>query len=260
VLVGGSIEGEEDPVTEQVGRGAGLAIGIVVLALVIAPLNYTQLPDGVPKDFPRTIAAAIIAALIAIIVAVLAAFAGDTGRLKNIGSAVTPIAILAFGLLIVGIVVERLVQDPNQKDAVEAIGVIAVALLGFVFLFTSGAPQLSWSNLPIVASVAALLVVVAYAATIVWMATVATDATDKTWGRYLVLFAAVQGVGLAAVGALLGAQVKQGEVDTQKDLTKTAVAAGKTLQQKVDQTKPDPTDVEMNRALDDLAKVSLLVQ
>jgi hypothetical protein len=203
-------------------RAAGVAVIAIVMVLVIAGPKYGNL-GATPLVFDG----ALLAALIAIVAAVSAPVTKAAGHPDlDFSAAAMPAAIGAVAFAILGIVTTVLVPGEGGKpnETWLAIGLIVVGLIAVVLVFSDGSmPTFTWSKLPVITTIAAGLLVAAFAATILFMLQAAgqTGTSETVWARYLVIFTAVQGVGLAAVGALLGTQVKEAEL---KDVKKTGLA------------------------------------
>lgn len=194
----------------QIGKSAAYAVVTgVAIAVVLdaAPILGTSAP--------RIFTGALVLAAGALIAFVMAAT-----RWKDntaIAAAVPSFALGAAAFAIIGLVGGQLVpaSDGQPNAAVQAVGLIIVLIVAAVLLVSGSMPTLSWSTLPVITTLVALVLAGAYGAVIMYMLNNAA-AESISWDRYMVIFTAVQGVGLAAVGALLGTQAKQGEVDTAK--------------------------------------------
>jgi hypothetical protein len=204
----------------QAARGLAYAL----LVLIVLWVSSTFEPDvGTPLR-PYAGAALLVGIALLGFVASL--------RWSDVQPVVTNLALSAASLAVVGLISNQVVPVGTAAGAqIQAVGLVVILVVGALFVLMVSAPTVSWSKLPAGTTVAALLLVLAYAATIVYMLNNAAIAavTETVWARYLVIFSAVQGVGLAAVGALLGTQVKQGEVNAAQKDVRTAVNAADVL-------------------------------
>lgn len=200
----------------------GLAYALLVLVVLWVPTTS----DPSVGTEPRAYAGAAVLAAVALVGFVVSL------KWNSLQPVVTNLAFGAASLAIVGLISNQVVPTGTAANTqIQAVGLIVILVVGALFMFMSSAPTVSWSKLPLVTTLAAVAIVLAYAATIVYMLNnaAAVGVTETVWARYLVIFSAVQGVGLAAVGALLGTQVKQGEVDAAAQDVRTAVSAATTL-------------------------------
>jgi hypothetical protein len=227
-------------------RTAGVAVIAIVMVLVIAGPKYAT-----PGDVPLVFYGALLAALVAIVAALSAPVAKAIGRDFDISAVALPAAIGAVAFAILGIVTTVLVPGEHGRpnEIWLAIGLIAIGLIAIVLVFSDGSmPTFTWSKLPLITTIVAGLLVAAFAVTIVFMVQAAgqTATTETVWARYLVVFTVVQGVGLAAVGALLGTQVKEGEL---KDVKQTGLAladAAETLAKAPSSVPPKSSNAPTN--------------
>jgi hypothetical protein len=199
----------EEGIMAQGGRGAAYAALTIVSVWIVTSI-WPTVDQATPRIYVGSIGLAIVAALLFAVGLLRASLQTATQ------SAVTGLAIGSASLAFVGLATTQVAgTDGKTNEQLQAVGLMVVLLFGLVFLFSDGATKISWSNLPLVTTAAAAVLVVAYGATILFMLgnAASTNVTETVWARYLVVFTAVQGVGLAAVGALLGAQVKQGETN-----------------------------------------------
>ncbi len=204
-------------------KAAGTAV-IAILLVLVSASDYPSL-DAVPVVY--------YAALVLALVAIVAGLSKKFPKV-DISGAARPAAVGALAFAILGIVSSELVKTPKGEPDQTwlSIGLIVIGLVGVLLMYSgTSMPAFSWSKLPIVATLAAILLIGAFGITIVFMLVNASaKATDEVvWGRYLVVFTAIQGVALAAVGALLGTQVKEGEVQDTKKLGLEIVEAAETL-------------------------------
>lgn len=237
-------QAQEGRIVNQSGRGLAYAALAGVTVWIMAGI-WPTFDANVPRIYIGALALGGIAA---------GAFvAGYFTNNTAFQAAVTSSAIGSASLAIVGLAaIEVAPVNGKANEALQAGALIAVLVVGVAFLFSDSAPQISWSKLPVVTTIAAIVLVIAYAATIVYMLTNAnvTAVTELVWARYLVVFTAVQGVGLAAVGALLGSQAKQGEVLAAQSDAKDATA----LADRLKNTAPvDPNATPTAADADDVA-------
>lgn len=211
------------------------AVGVVVDAF--PPLGVTG---------SRTYTGALLLAGVAVVAFGLTATVWTTR--VEIQVAAPSFAMGAAGLLIVGLVGNEITPaDPAQLRAtVRAIGLVIVLMINAILLFGTSLPTMTWSKLPVITTLVAIVMVLAYGAVILYMLNNAAT-EGATWDHLLVIFTAVQGIGLAAVGALLGTQVKQGEVNNAKAETMAAHEEAKTAKADVRRA------LELGRPLADAA-------
>lgn len=149
------------------------------------------------------------------------------------GAAVATATLLGIGaaaLAVVGIVAD--VAAPADKASHEAVlsyGSIVILAVAAFFLFSSTGPTIRWSGLPVITAIGAILIIGAYGFALFWMLQAAAGASDTVWTRYQVVFTAIQAVGTTGLGALFGAQAREGAVEAAKRDAASAAQATQTL-------------------------------
>jgi hypothetical protein len=207
------------------GRGAAYAIVTAIAIAVVLDLLPT-----LGTSAPHIYTGALLLAAVAVIAFVLERTAWKDNA--GVEAAVPLFAVSAAGFFIVGLVGHELVPaSAGQPNVVQTVGLIVILAVGALLLLSGSMPTISWSKLPVITTLVAMVMVGAYGAVILFMLN-NVAAQQASWDRYLVVFTAVQGVGLAAVGALLGTQVKQGEVNAAK--AETVDAKTKTQEAQAD--------------------------
>lgn len=199
-----------------------LALGVVAAAVLLA--NYDPVVRGLP-DLPQggglpvtesakqafVLAASLTA--VAVIVAVLviwrSSMTGTGQSLRVIG----PAAVAAAAVFLV---LYARSSDDRGLLAAGTLVVLGVAGVGTLESMPVLA-QVSFSRLPMVTTIAAVALIIGYAAVIQFMFSRAGTQNQTEWERLVTLFAGIESIGFAAVGALLGQQVQKVQTDVERD-------------------------------------------
>jgi hypothetical protein len=197
-------------------------VGLVALAVNYDPVisNLPDLPTGGGVAVSETVKQAFVLAAVLTIVTALISLravlrpAASSTPLATGSTAVLPVT--AAGA-VAGVAIFLVLYGAKSDDrAAFAIGTLLV--LGLAALAAFGAPSVatgSMSKLPIVATIGAVVLIAGYGA-VLWFMFSNSGTKDATmWERMVTLFAGVESIGFAAVGALLGSQVQKTQTDAE---------------------------------------------
>jgi hypothetical protein len=199
-----------------------LALAVVAGAVLVA--NYDPVVSGLP-DLPQggglpvseSAKQAFVLAGSLTLLAVLGALwlilrpaVAAPGQSLRV---IAPAAVAAVAVFLV-----LYAQSSDDRGWLAAGTLVVLGIAGVVALESPPAmPPVTLSRLPLVATVAAVALIVGYAAVIQFMFARAGTENETEWERLVTLFAGIESIGFAAVGALLGQQVQKTQTDVERD-------------------------------------------
>jgi hypothetical protein len=235
-------EPEKDPNVDDGGKNRSNAVGRIAVALVIAWTALVAIPGAVPwtatDDTARALALGIgIASIIALVGLALAWLRTDQLGVEGatFGTAGSLAALGLAGLEVINLML--LPDDATYRRAATGIGllvVIVITLATVAAIRTNFFAGFRLSNISLVGSVIALVIVAVYLVMIQSMfAAAGPDTQDAEWTRLNALLATVQTLAFTAVGALLGTAVQSQVTSSVREELGKADTARESLEQDV---------------------------
>jgi hypothetical protein len=224
-----------------------LTLGVVGAAVLVA--NYdpvvSQLP-GVPQGGGLAVSETAKQAFVLAAALIAGAVLGSIWLIAR-SNAVPPSDVVRVLIpAAIGAVAVFLALYAGQSDdrAWLVVGTLVVLALAAIACFDvvptmPALPAISLSRLPVVTTIAAAVLIVGYWSILQVMFSKANTDSSTEWERLVALFAGVQSIGFAAVGALLGQQVQKTQTAAETaraDENKEIAASAKALAGEVDAT------------------------
>ena len=226
------IDGEEIPFQSEPDRDVvGRILFAITASWVALAAVPGALPLGSPDDAQRVVFIGVAIATIVALVGLTVAWVRVDALGREAGRVGIWASRLAIALAAVDVTMVLLVPEGSPyRGAILGVALLGILLAAFVSVIgTPRAPVAITgariSNLPLVGSLAALILIGAYYVAVNSMFGAVKNTTDPEWIRYSDLLSGLESLAFAAAGALLGTTIqRQVTAGVEKELTSADIA------------------------------------